>query len=766
MRKILIVLCTVAGLTPCAFGQGGQVATINGFVYDASNGEALIGTNVYVSKLRLGTTTNTYGFYSISIPVADSVTTVFSYIGYEPQVKKLFIKRNLRLDIRLVPTTISMEGLVVTARNKNENVERKQMGVIDVPVRMVRQLPAILGETDVLKVLQFLPGVQSGSEGTTGFYVRGGNADQNLVLLDEAVVYNPNHLFGLLSTFNSRAINNVSMIKGGFPAQYGGRLSSILKISMKEGNNKSYHVDGGLGLIASKLTVEGPILKDRASFIVSSRRTYLDLIQKVARRNSKTNYIFYDLNAKVNYKFSEQDKMFLSFFTGKDNASYIDANSLNYALKFGNSTGTFRWNHLFGNQLFANTSLIYNSYLLNLRTIQGNFFSEFYSKINDFNMKTDFEYFPNPHHTVRLGLNFTHHAFTPTGTTGIVPRDSLVSTINTSTIQKKYATEASVYINDEFDISDRFGMNLGLRVPGFHGGNASYYRIEPRATAKFTLTHQSSIKAAYTMMNQFVHLVPSSTASLPTDIWLPTSDVVKPQRSEQIALGYFHNFHDGRYEASIETYYKTMKNQVAFKEGTRLDEQTNIDKQLVFGKGWSYGVEFFLRKARGRFTGWISYTLSWTNQQFKDLNFGKSFPFKYDKRHDLSFVAVYELSKKWTVSTDVVITTGHPMTLPVGRVDIFEGGDLYNGVFDIYTGKNNYRLRRYQRFDLTFSYKHKTRIFKKTYDAELVFSVYNLSNRHNPYFVYVDVDAVSRKPLAKEVSLLPVLPSISYNFSF
>ena len=740
--------------------------TLSGYVLDASSGESLIGANVYSNGLKIGTATNLYGFYSLTIPANRIIHIVFSFVGYKPQVKKLSLKENLKFNIKLTPQPISTEDIIVTARKKNENIDKKQMSVIDLPVRMVKQLPAILGETDVLKVIQLLPGVQSGSEGTTGFYVRGGNADQNLILLDEAVVYNPNHLFGLLSTFNSRAINNVTMIKGGFPAQYGGRLSSILNISMKEGNNKSYHVDGGLGVITSKLTVEGPILTDKASFIISARRTYLDLLLKAFPSLSNTKYSFYDLNAKINYKLSNNNRFFLSFFSGADNAVYIDANSLNYNFKFGNSTGTLRWNHLFGEKLFSNTALIYNTYLMNLRSNQGNFYSEFYSQIKDFSAKTDFEYFPNPAHTVKFGVQYTQHRITPTGTSGNKKTDSLATTVNAANVEKKHASEGSIYINDAFNISNAIGMNLGLRFPAFKIHQTSYYGIEPRATIKYTLSSVSSIKTAYTVMHQYLHLVPSSTASFPTDIWLPSSKIVKPQRSEQYALGYFRNFEENMYETSIEGYYKTMQNQVAFKEGAHLLEQTNIDRQLVFGKGWSYGVEMLVRKRSGRYNGWISYTLSWTNQQFPDLNFGKTFPFKYDKRHDLSVVGIYNLDNNWTFSTDFVFSSGNTITLPEGRVNIYQGGDLYNGVFDIYTGRNNYRLGNYHRLDITTSYKYNSNLFNKNYQGEFILSIYNVYSHQNPYFIYVDVDGVTHKPYAKQISLLPIIPSFSFNFRF
>lgn len=747
------------------FAQNNSIV-LNGYIKDASNGESLIGANIVVANLNAGTTTNTYGFYSMSIPKGDSISIIYSYIGYESTVKNIFPDKNLNVNIDLKPAPININDVIITAAKENENIELNQMSIINIPIKTINYIPAILGETDILKSIQLLPGVQSGAEGTTGFYVRGGNADQNMILLDEATVYNPNHLFGLLSAFNSRAVNNVTMIKGGFPAEYGGRLSSILDISLKEGNNKKFHVDGGLGLITSKLTIEGPIVKDKSSFIVSARRTYFDLLLKLFSGLSKNDYYFYDFNAKINYKFSEKDRIYLSFFSGLDNASYIDASSLNYAFKFGNATGTLRWNHLFSDKLFSNTSLIYNSYKMDLKNIQGNYYSQFYSEINDLTAKTDFDYFINNNNTLKFGLSFTNHTIIPTGTSGQIPKGGQASKINIQNIQKKHATEGGIYINDELDLSARIGFNLGLRVSYFKNVNTSYKGIEPRATLKYTITPQSSMKASYTIMNQYLHLVPSSTASFPTDIWLPSSDIVKPQRSEQTALGYFLNLDNNNIQSSLEVYYKTMQNQVAFKEGTQLIEQTNIDKQLVFGKGWSYGAELLVKKIGGRLSGWLSYTLSWTNQKFDKLNFGKVFPFKYDRRHDLAVVGIYKLNNQWTLSGNFIFTTGNAITLPEGRTNVYEGGDLYNGVFDIYTSKNNYRLRSYHRLDLSISYKHKTSLFGKNFDGELVFSIYNVYSHLNPYFVYLDVDSAAKKATAKQVSLLPIIPSISYNFNF
>lgn len=762
LKRVLfvIILCAVS------ISAQNKSIVLNGYIKDVSSGESLIGANIAVVNLNIGTISNSYGFYSIAVPKGDSITVVFSYIGYKAFSKKIYTTDDLTINIELTPTSIDINDIVVIGHKDNENIELKQMSVINIPVKTIEMIPTILGEPDILKSIQLLPGIQSGAEGTTGFYVRGGNADQNMVLLDEAVVYNPNHLFGLLSAFNSRAVNNVTMIKGGFPAEYGGRLSSILDISLKEGNNKEYHVDGGLGLITSKITVEGPIIKDKSSFIISARRTYLDLFMKLFSGLSKNDYYFYDINAKINYTFSESDRVYFSFFGGQDNASYIDASSLNYAFKFGNTTGTLRWNHLFSKKLFSNISLVYNSYLMDLKNIQGNYYSQFYSKIIDFSAKTDFDYFINSSNTLKFGFIVTHHTITPTGTSGKIPKSSTVSSINVQNIQKKVATEAGIYLNDEFDITSRIGLNLGIRISGFNNYQTYYYGIEPRATIKYTLSSQSSLKASYTVMNQYLHLVPSSTASFPTDIWLPSSNIVKPQHSQQAAVGCFMNFNKSTYQSSVEVYYKNMKNQVAFKQGAHITETKNIDNELVFGKGWSYGAEILLKKIGGRISGWLSYTLSWTNQQFDDLNFGKIFPFKYDRRHDFSIVGIYKLSKQWTLSGDFVFTTGNAITLPEGRVNVYGGGDLYNGVFDIYTARNNYRLKSYDRLDLSLSYKHKASLFGLDFDGDLVISVYNIYSRMNPYFVYLDFDPSSKSPVAKQVSLLPIIPSISYNFKF
>ncbi len=759
-NKTLIIICL--WLPTFGFTQN---ITLSGYVRDAKTEEALIGATLFEATQKVGTTTNAYGYYSLTVSTADTIGLVISFIGYKPQAKKVFSKENLRLDIALDDNTAVLGEVIVKASRNNDNVQRAQMGVIDVPMQAIMSLPAIGGERDILKIIQLLPGVQSGQEGTTGYFVRGGNLDQNLVQLDEATVYNPNHLFGLFSTFNVNAINHIKLIKGGFPAEFGGRLSSILDIQMKEGDKNRFHTEGGIGLLSDNLTVQGPIQKSKSSFIVSGRQTHLNLLLKPLTSNA-TSYKFYDLNAKMNYEFGQKDHLFISFFKGNDNAAYNAANSLNYATDFGNTTTTLRWNHLFGSKVFSNTSIIYNDYHLALSTEQNSYYSALYTGIKDLSAKTDFTIVPNAKHTIKTGFTYTYHTLYPAAFSANVPRRGNRLIINKDSIKELYSNELAFYARDEFDISDKFSVNYGLRMPVFILSNKTYFDVEPRLTAKLSLNPTSSIKASYTQMNQFLHLIPNSTAGLPTDIWLPSSATTKPQFSAQYALGYFSNFQNNAIETSVEVYYKKMNNQVLFAEGNQLKLTTNLDSSLVYGKGESYGAEFFVKKNSGKLTGWISYTLSWSNQTFKDLNFGNKFPFKYDRRHVLSVTGSYELTKRWNMSAVFVFSSGVPFTIPTGRVTALNAGTIFEGNYFIYEGRNNYRLNPYHRLDLSATYKKPWRVFKKPCEIEWIFSIYNTYSRQNPYFVYFLIDPLSNKPQAKQVSLLPIIPSASFNFKF
>ncbi len=763
MRRWLFTGVLLALLSGPTWAQSRY--TVSGYIRDAASGEALIGASFYFPRLKVGATANTYGFYSISLPRADSAGAVISYVGYVPQLKALRLDHDQRLDVGLSAASTGLGEVVVrgTPERTDANVAASRMGVVDVPLALINTLPVLFGERDPLKIIQLLPGVQAGDEGTTGYHVRGGATDQNLVVLDEATVYNPNHLFGLFSTFNSAAFSKVTLVKGGFPAQYGGRLSSFLDISLKEGSRQKVGVDGGLGLITSNLTVDGPLGHGKGSFIVSGRRSYLDLLAKPF--NLGTNYYFYDTNLKLNYDLGAKDRVYLSLFRGRDVASYVGTSSVNYDLGFGNTTGTLRWNHVLGPKAFVNTSLIANDYALSVTSAQGGYLDQLASGVRDFGGKVDVDFYPAPAHQIKVGVAYTYHRYAPVAGSAKIPKAG-TGALQTVTAAPIFASEAAVYANDEITLSPRLGLNLGLRAPLFAAADATYLRLEPRATLRYGVGATAAVKLAYTRMNQFFNELPSSTASFPTDLYLPSSRRVLPQVSDQVALGYFRNFQDNAWEASVETYYKTMDHQVNFAEGTRLTPGVPLETQLVFGQGRSYGVEFFLRRNAGRFTGWLSYTFSKTDQTFPDLNFGNPFPFRYDRRHNLALVGSYALGPRWTVAATFVFTTGNPITLPNGRVSISGGGSLYDTFYYDYTARNSYRLGNYHRLDVSATYRKARHFFGHPYDSEWVFGVYNAYSRQNPYFVYLEVDPQTRASTAKQVALLPILPSVAYHFKF
>ena len=760
MKKITMLSFMFLGLAASA-----QKITISGYVKDVATKEVLIGATVVNANTKAGTTTNQYGFFSLTAAVADTIELLISFSGYNIQAKKITAKENLRLDIIMEATTANLGNVVVTTSKNDNNVQKAQMGAIDVPIKAIKNLPQLFGERDVLKIIQLLPGVQGGQEGTSGFYVRGGNLDQNLVQLDEATVYNPNHLFGLFSTFNINSINNVQLIKGGFPPEFGSRLSSILNITMKEGNKTKYQTEGGIGLLSNNLTFQGPIQNNKSSFIISARRSHISLLLKPLTSN-RTTYKFYDLNAKMNFELGLRDHLFISLFKGNDNANYFATNSLNYNANFGNSTGTLRWNHLFGSKIFSNTSIIYNDYHLAVGTEQNSYYSLLYTGVKDFTVKNDFTITPNTKHKVKAGFAYIHHTLYPAGYSGGIPRRGNRVTINKDTINSLYSREVALYAGDEYDASEKLSFNYGVRVPFFIVSNKTYGFIEPRFTTKLSVNSTSSVKASFTKMTQFLHLIPNATAGLPTDIWIPSSNKTKPQSSTQYALGYFKNFKSNEIETSVELYYKNMSNQVLFKEGNKLKINADLDSGLTYGKGKSYGAEFFVKKNSGKLTGWVSYTLSWTRQQFKELNFGKEFPFKYDRRHVLSVTGSYQLTNRWNLSAVFQYSSGVAFTLPTGRISSLNSGSIFEGNYFVYEGKNNFRLNPYHRLDFSAVHKKMCKIFKKQFEREWAFSVYNAYNRQNPYFVFFEINALTSKPTAKQVSLLPIIPSVSFNFKF
>lgn len=762
--------------------------TISGYVSDKSNGESAIGANVYIKELMKGTSTNQYGFFSLSVE-AGQYTLVVSYIGFTDYVQKIELKSNQKLKIELSPSTIMTDVFEVTDEKTDQNTQSSQMGLMQMEIKQVKEMPALFGEVDILKTIQLLPGIQSSGEGNAGFYVRGGGPDQNLILLDGAPVYNASHLFGFFSVFNSDAIKNVELIKGGMPAQYGGRLASVLDIKMKEGNLKEYNVDGGIGIISSRLTIQGPIKKDTASFILSGRRTYAgELAQPFIKKTSRfkgSNYYFYDFNAKVNYILSDKDRIFVSGYFGRDVFTFKN-NRDGFLMRspWGNATGTARWNHLFSEKLFMNATAIFTDYNFEVNLEQQEFEFKLFSDIRDYGAKLDFNYFPNILHNIRFGTDYTYHTFIPSNASA----KSGEVDFNMGEIIKQHAHEFAVYVSDDYDFTEKIRFHVGARYSLFQQvgpfkryvkdefGNTSdtvfysrgqnvktYPNIEPRFSVRYVTGKTSSLKASFTQNYQYIHLASLSAVSLPTDIWVPSSSVVQPQFGTQYALGYFRNFKENLYETSVEVYYKDMQNQVEYKEGALPESNLtdNVDNSFTFGKGWSYGGEVFLKKSTGKLNGWIGYTLSWTMREFNEINQGKAFFARYDRRHDISLVGIYEISKKLNFATTFVYGTGNAITLPVSRYTI--NGYLVNE----YAERNSYRMASYHRLDLSLTLKGKeTKKFKSNWN----FSIYNVYSRYNPYFIYFSNEGNildgTLELRAKQVSLFGIIPSITWNFNF
>ena len=781
--------------------------TISGEVRDFENGEPLIGANITIYKntnnnLEIidGTSANKYGWFSITVSDAINKYQVeVSYIGYLTETLSL---ENLNsfdnIIVKLKNNSNTLDVIQLSEKKEDINIQSADLGKITLNMNQINKLPVLAGEKDVLKSIQLLPGVQSGGEGTAGFFVRGGTPDQNLILLDEAVVYNASHLFGFFSVFNTDAIsNNPILLKGSMPANYGGRLSSVLDIHMKEGNNKKFSAKGGLGLIASRITFEGPIIKEKGSFLISARRTYIDILTKPFIDTTSfagSSYYFYDLTAKANYRISQKDKLYLSGYFGRDVFQFNSSDwGFGINIPWGNATASLRWNHFFSNKLFMNTSLIFTDYkfelegrqeLENLPDAQNTLFSG----IRDWNLKNDFEYHIQ-NHNIKFGSNYVFHKFNPTSFSGSY--DDLIF----EEIIYHYAHEYAAYINDEYDFSENLKINIGLRYSGFiqvgpfdrhvkddsgqigqsstdsiityNKGDivAKYGGFEPRFSLRYKLNEESSLKFGYVQNYQYIHLTSLASSSLPTDVWLPSSDLVKPQFGRQLSLGYFKNFQKNSYETSFELYYKTMDNLVEYSDnyipGIAIGTE-NVDNNLTFGEGKSYGAEFFLNKRRGDLTGQLSYTLSKTTRDFEELNNGNSFYAKYDRTHDLSFLIAYQIHPRLTFSSVFVYATGNSLTLPKSTYLI--DGELITE----WGERNSYRMAPYHRLDFSLEWKNKS---TKKYESSWVLSIYNIYNRQNPYFIYFETDgriggeeAVQIR--AQQVSLFPIIPSISWNFKF
>ena len=778
-----------------------EKSTLSGYITDGKSGESIIGAKVYIPSVRQGVITNNYGFYSITVEQGTYVIE-FRLAGVETEKRKIELTADVRLDIELGGSIQDIGAVKVTANAEN-NTKSTQLGQHELDIQEIKTLPAFMGEVDIIKAIQLLPGVSSAAEGGQGFYVRGGGPDQNLVLLDEAIVYNAAHLFGFFSVFNADAVKSVNLIKGGMPANFGGRMSSVLEVNMNEGNNKEFGVKGGIGAISSRLTIEGPLKKNKGSFVLSARRTYIDVIMKAAIADSSpfygTSYFFYDLNLKMNYKLGEKDRIYLSGYYGKDEFSFGNVeDDFTVDMPWGNGIAALRWNHLFSSKLFMNVTTTFTDYMFKFGSAQDEFRFELKSGIRDIGGKVDFSYYPSTRHKLKWGVDYIHHTFTPIGVSA--EADDVV--FDTGLAQKLKSHESAAYFLDEFDVNENIRVNAGLRYSTFqHVGPFTRYikgdgistqdsavqyskgeliqfydGLEPRVSARWMLRDKSSIKAGYSYNYQYVHLTSLSAVSLPTDIWYPTTDKAKPQQGWQTSLGYFRNFMDNMFESSVEVYYKGMKNLIEYKEGALPGDNINdnTDNLLVFGTGWSYGAEFFLKKRKGNLTGWIGYTWSKTERKFEDLNEGNPFPAKYDRRHDLSVVLSYKLGERWVFSSAFIYATGNTLTLPSSWY-VQDQDLLFN-----YGDRNSTRMAPYHRLDLSatwYSKAYKERKDNKTGEIVKVkkkvkynwsFSIYNVYNRSNPYFMYVDNDgdflAGNFDISVKQVTLFPIIPSATWNF--
>lgn len=718
-----------------------QSFTISGYINDKKNGETLIGAAALIrNNAIIGATSNEFGFYSLTLPRGNYELT-YSFIGYQEQTINVSLTENKTINIDLEEISTNLDEVIVSATKANEKIRQSKMGLEKINVAAISKLPVLFGERDILKTIQLLPGVKSGGDGQSGFTVRGGTIDQNLILLDDAPVYNASHLLGFFSTFNSDAIKDITLYKGTAPAQFGGRVSSVVDVKMDEGNNQNYGASGGIGLISSKLNIEGPIQKGKSSFLISGRRTYADVFLKLTDQFKDNQLYFYDFNAKFNYRFSDKDRLFVSGYFGRD---VLGINN-RFGIDWGNSTATARWNHLYNSKLFLNTSFIYSNYDYKIE-IQNNAnpFS-IRSRIRDWNLKQEFQYFPNTNNEWKFGYNVVYHTITPNQ---YLPKSGI---------------ESALYAANDWQATNKLKINYGLRLSNFvvlgSSGNPAknYINIEPRLSLSYALNETNSLKAAYTRNTQNLHLITNSVTTSPTDKWIMNTNIIKPEICDQLSLGYFRNFKDNMFEFSAETYYKSMQNQIDYKDNA--DEQAPvIETQLLYGKGRAYGLELLLRKNKGKLTGWVGYTLSRTEKQIDGINQNEWYAARQDRTHDISVVMMYDISKRWNVSAVWVYQTGNAVTFPGGKYEI-AGQTTW-----LYTERNGYRMPAYHRLDLGATCKITER---KRFNSELSFSLYNAYGHENPYIItFEQSDNDPNKTVAIQTSLFKLVPSISWNFKF
>ncbi|GAA4362010.1 TonB-dependent receptor [Hymenobacter saemangeumensis] len=756
--------------------------TLSGYLRDAATGEALIGASVFVKSLGVGGTANEYGFYSLTLPKG-SYTFTYTYVGYAPTEETLELTGNLTHSIKLNVQRVQTDEVLVLGKQPDQNVKSVETGVNRLDMRQVKLVPALLGEVDLVRNIQLLPGVTTVGEGATGFNVRGGGIDQNLILMDEAPVYNSSHLFGLFSVFNPDAVKDLKLVKGGIPAAYGGRLSSLLDIRMKDGNSQRLGVSGGIGVVSSRLAVEAPIVKDKSSFIVAGRRSYADVFLKAIPEQKNNQAYFYDLSAKANYTLGEKDKLFLSGYFGRDVFKFGDLFQNNW----GNATGTLRWNHVFNSRLFMNVTTLASKYDYALGIPNGSQGFEWRSNINDYSAKADFEFFQSPQSTLRFGVSGIYYTFQP----GHVTPTEKSSIFRELKLDAQRATEWAAYVDEERQFGPSLSVQLGLRVSMFENRSkgtfydyvgergrqllpingqqfegkpvASYPNLEPRLSMRYSLTESASLKASYNRMVQYIHLISNTTAATPLDVWLPSTRNIKPEHADQVSLGYFQNFKNNAYEASVEVFAKRMDNQIDYINGANTLLNTQLESELLYGQGRAYGAEFFVKKAEGRLTGWVSYTLSRSERQVDGLNRDKWYANKYDKTHVLAVVGVYELSPRLSVSSTFNYSTGVATTYPDSRF-------TYQGLQVPVVGddaRNNFRVPAYHRLDLGATLKGKHNPDRR-WQSSWTFSVYNVYGRRNAFGMYFrqKADNPAQTEAVRMSMFGTVLPSIAYNFNF
>jgi hypothetical protein len=774
MQKILLVV-SLLFFSSYSKAQNNTKFTLSGIVKTKKSGETIISASIKVLGTTIGTNSNEYGFYSLTLNKGNYAIE-FSAVGKSPDTLNVVLDKDVVQNIMLKEETKMLSDVVVKSTRGGRTISGTQMGIEKLTMKEIYSIPVLFGERDVLKTIQLLPGIKSAGEGNSGFFVRGGTSDQNQILLDEANVYNASHLLGFFSTFNSDAIKDVTIYKGGMPAQYGGRLSSVLDVKMNDGNNQDFSVSGGIGLISTKLNIEGPIQKNKSSFLVSGRRTYADAFLALSKDTAIKNNIlyFYDFNAKLNYEINEKNKLFLSGYFGKDNLGF----SGQFGINWGNGTGTLRWNHIFNKRLFLNTSLIFSNYNYEVSIASGENNFRIFSQIQDWNLKQDYQYNINNRNTLKFGWSAIHHKVRP----GEI-RSSANSSVNSSEQPRKESLENGIYASNAWKVNDKFSITYGTRLTAFSvlGGSEyynldkegnvldtmkigrgkilnTYWNLEPRLSFGYQFNNTASVKAAYVRNVQNMHLISNSTSASPTDKWISSSNNIKPQTSDQISVGYYKNLWNNGYELTIESYYKSMNNIIDYRDGVDIFTNRSIETQLLYGKGRAYGIELMLKKKIGKLSGWISYTLSRTERQIEGINNGNWYNARQDRTHDIAIVGIYKPNEKWTFSGTWIFYTGDAVTFPNGKYTVGGQTTYY------YTNRNGYRMPNYHRLDLAATMQ-----LKKTskWSKELSFSLYNAYGRENAFAIqFRDNENNPNVTEAVQTTLFRWVPSISYNFKF